>query len=52
MNTNEQEALKYNGQDFSLLKLDIGIYIIAGIISLINYSYKFNARLSRKGLFI
>jgi len=44
--------MKHSRQDFSLLKLDIGIYIIAGPASLVNYSYEFNARLSRRGLFI
>lgn len=49
---NEQEAIKHSGQDFSLLKLDIGTYIMLGPASFVNHSRKFNARLSIRGLFI
>jgi hypothetical protein len=49
---NKQEVIKYNRQDFNLLKLDINTYIMLKLASFINYSYKFNARLLIKGLFI
>jgi histone-lysine N-methyltransferase SUV420H len=49
---NEQKAMKHNGQDFSLLKLDIGTYMMLGPASFVNHSRKFNARLSIRGRFI
>lgn len=52
VDTNEQEAMKHSGQDFSLLKLDIGTYTMVGPASLVNHSREFNARLSRRGLSI
>jgi hypothetical protein len=44
--------MKRSGQDFSLLKLDLGTYLMLGPASFVNHSRKFNARLSRKGRFI
>lgn len=49
---NEQKAMKCSGQDFSLLKLDIGTYVMLGPASFVNHSRKFNARLSIRGRFI
>jgi histone-lysine N-methyltransferase SUV420H len=49
---NEQKAMKRNGQDFSLLKLDFGTYVMLGPASFVNHSRKFNARLSIRGRFI
>lgn len=45
----EQEAIKRSGQDFSLLELDIGTYIMLRPARFINSSREFNARLSVKG---
>jgi outer membrane lipopolysaccharide assembly protein LptE/RlpB len=49
---NEQKAIKRSRQDFSLLKLDIGTYIMLGPASFVNHSRKFNARLLIRGRFI
>ena len=48
----DQEAMKRSGQDFSLLELDIGTYVMLGPASFVNHSRKFNARLSIRGQFI